>query len=79
MGATVYITGRKKETLYLTAKEIGESCRPIVCDHSDDSQGGFLQLIGEPIRRLCGTTCVQGPIRKLCLKPNQSRKNVQAD
>ena len=50
MGATVYITGRKKETLYLTAKEIGESCRPIVCDHSDDSQGGFLQLIGQPIR-----------------------------
>ena len=45
MGATVYITGRKKESLYLTAKEIGEGCRPIVCDHSDDSQGGVLRSI----------------------------------
>lgn len=51
MGATVYITGRKKESLYLTAKEIGESCRPIICDHSDDSQGRFLNpcwLVGGP-------------------------------
>lgn len=37
-GATVYITGRRVETLKTTAKEIGGKVVPIVCDHSDDAQ-----------------------------------------
>jgi len=40
-GATVYITGRKKESLELVAQEAKErslngTCVPVECDHSDD-------------------------------------------
>ena len=37
-GATVYITGRKKETLEATANELGKNCRAIVCDHAEADQ-----------------------------------------
>jgi len=37
-GATVYITGRKLETLSKTAQEIGGNVIPVVCDHSNDDQ-----------------------------------------
>ncbi|CAG5107074.1 Oidioi.mRNA.OKI2018_I69.chr1.g3133.t1.cds [Oikopleura dioica] len=37
-GATVYITGRKIETLSQTAREIGGEVVPVACDHSDDNQ-----------------------------------------
>ena len=37
-GATVYITGRKLETLQATATELGKNCHPIVCDHAEADQ-----------------------------------------
>ena len=37
-GATVYITGRKKETLEATATELGKNCRAVVCDHAEADQ-----------------------------------------
>lgn len=37
-GATVYITGRKLDTLQATANELGKNCRPIVCDHAEADQ-----------------------------------------
>jgi len=37
-GATVYITGRNLTTLQATATELGENCKPIVCDHAEEDQ-----------------------------------------
>ena len=43
-GATVYITGRKIETLSQTAREIGGDVIPVACDHSDDNQGKWIEF-----------------------------------
>ena len=54
-GATVYITGRKLETLQATATELGKNCRPIVCDHAEADQ---IEKLFDQIRKniiiLCG-------------------------
>ena len=43
LGAKVYITGRKSETIKKAADEIGENCHGIVCDHAhpDQIKSGF--------------------------------------
>ena len=38
LGATVYITGRNRDTLDASAKDIGANCIAIVCDHAHDDQ-----------------------------------------
>jgi len=38
MGATVYITGRNRQTLEATANELGDNCKPVVCDHSNENE-----------------------------------------
>ena len=48
-GATVYITGRKQETLEATANELGKNCRPIVCDHAEAEQ---IEKLFDQIRKI---------------------------
>lgn len=46
VGADVVITGRHQETLDSSAKDIGDRCHPVVCDHSQaDSIGGAVTKI----------------------------------
>ena len=46
-GATVYITGRNLATLEAAASELGDNCKPVVCDHAEETQ---IEKLFEQIR-----------------------------